>query len=42
MLRKSYQYMTHELKSLGCKLVHGDFNKIIVATDKTNFADAET
>lgn len=37
MLRTGFQYLLHEIKSLGCKIVHADFNKIIVATDKTTF-----
>ena len=42
MLKTSFQRLIQELKELGLRTVHGDFNKIIVATDKTSFANAES
>lgn len=40
MMKKLFLQLVSKLKKLGCQVVHGDFQKLIVTTEKRSFEEA--
>ncbi|KYQ91238.1 putative DNA polymerase epsilon subunit A [Tieghemostelium lacteum] len=41
LMKKVFLQFIYELKKLGCKIIYGNFNKIIIHSQKTTIEDAE-
>ena len=42
MMKKNFLWLVAKFKALGCHIVHGDFQKLIITTTKHNYEEAST
>lgn len=42
LMKKNFFKLLYELKQLGCTVIHGNFHKLLVKTNKHDFEEAMT